>query len=170
MIQKNTSQFQISSPAFHDGEPIPKDFTGEGSDRSPELRWTHVPAGTQSLALICDDPDAPGHKPFVHWVVYNIDPTSRILVEAIPTIERVEFPTSLIQGLNSFGDTGYRGPMPPKGHGWHRYFFKLYALDTLLNLPMGATREELLDEMEGHILSEARLMGKYRRELGQTAA
>lgn len=160
----------MTSPAFEEAQPIPLDFTGEGADRSPELHWSGAPEQTQSFVLICDDPDAPGKKPFVHWIVYQIDPRAQMISEGIPSTEKMDIPVRLIQGVNSFGDIGYRGPMPPKGHGWHRYFFKLYALDCELDLPAGASREELLEKMEGHVLAESRLMGKYRREFGQSAA
>jgi len=160
----------MTSPAFEEAQSIPVDFTGEGADRSPELHWSGAPEQTRSFVLICDDPDAPGKKPFVHWIVYQIDPKATMISEGIPNAEKMDIPVRLIQGVNSFGEIGYRGPMPPKGHGWHRYFFKLYALDCELNVQAGASREELLEKMEGHILAESRLMGKYRREFGQSAA
>jgi hypothetical protein len=117
-----------------------------------------VPEGTRSFALIADDPDAPVGT-WVHWVLYNIPSSARTLIESIPADAKLA--DGSINGKNSWGKPGYGGPCPPSGT--HRYFFKLYALDTVLNLGSGATKEQLLNAMQGHILGQAELMGKYKR-------
>lgn len=155
--------FTLKSPDFAAAQEIPKEFSGEGADRSPALEWSAVPKGTKELALIVEDPDAPRPEPFVHWVLYKIPGTMTKLPAGVPTQEKVEAPNALFQGKNSFGNIGYGGPMPPPGHGWHRYFFKLYALDESLSLGPGATKEKLLAAMQGHIIGEADLMGRYKR-------
>ena len=149
---------EIKSSAFGSGEMIPVKYTCDGSDFSPPLEWTAGPAGTKSFALICDDPDAPMGT-WVHWVVYDIPPTTAMLAEGI-TRER-ELTGGGTQGINDFRKIGYGGPCPPGGT--HRYFFRLYALDTLLGLKPGITKDQLLKAMKGHILAEAQLMGTYRR-------
>ena len=148
----------ITSPAFTDGGAIPSVYTCEGRDVSPPLAWTDPPPGTNSLALIADDPDAPG-KTWVHWVLYNLPPSARELPEAFPPDE--ERPDGMCQGTTDFGRVGYGGPCPPSGT--HRYFFKLYALDAPLALPPGATKPQFEAAMKGHLLAEAQLMGTYRR-------
>ena len=148
----------ITSPAFTDGGAIPSRYTCEGQDSSPPLSWTAPPAGTNSLALISDDPDAPG-KTWVHWVLYNLPPSARTLPEAFPPDE--ERPDGTRQGTTDFGRVGYGGPCPPSGT--HRYFFKLYALNVLLSLPPGATKPQFEAAIKGHLLAEAQLMGTYRR-------
>jgi len=144
--------FQLTSPAFSEGQPIPRKHTGDGADVSPEVAWTGPPAGTASLALICDDPDAP-RGTWSHWVLFDLPPDTRGLAEGA---------TAGKQGKNDFGRPGYGGPAPPRGKP-HRYFFMLSALDTPLNLPAGATRAEVLAAMKGHVLAEAKLMGTYQR-------
>lgn len=149
-----TMAFELTSPAFAAGQPIPTRYTCDGKDVSPPLRWSDPPPGTQSLALIMDDPDAPVGV-WDHWLLFNLPPSIRDLPEkAAP-------PAGALDGKNSWGRTGYGGPCPPGGT--HRYFFKLYALDTLLNLKAGAGKSELLKAMEGHILAQAELMGTYAR-------
>jgi len=149
---------QLTSPAFKEGEMIPKKYTCDGADVSPPLRWTSMPPGTQSLALICDDPDAPMGT-WVHWVYYDIPGGTEGMPEKVDPQENPA--SGGIQGTNDFRRIGYGGPCPPGGT--HRYFFKLYALDRMLKLAPGATKQQLLKAMENHILGEARLMGKYRR-------
>jgi Raf kinase inhibitor-like YbhB/YbcL family protein len=146
------------SPAFEEGGAIPARYTCDGLDVSPPLSWGSVPDGTRSLALIADDPDAP-RGTFVHWVLYNLPPDTRRLPEDVPNRETL--PSGAAQGVNGAGSVGYMGPCPPSGT--HRYFFKVYALDTGLNLGAGATKEDLVSVMEGHILAEGRLVGTYRR-------
>jgi Raf kinase inhibitor-like YbhB/YbcL family protein len=137
---------------------IPKRFTCDGEDLSPPLSWSGLPAGTRSLALICDDPDAPVGT-WDHWVLFNIPATVTGLPENVPA--KASLDDGSVHGNNSWGRPGYGGPCPPGGT--HRYFFKLYALDTELNLKTGATKSQLVKAMEGHILDQAQLMGKYRR-------
>ena len=153
---KNT--IRVTSPAFSEGASIPADHTCDGADISPPLQWSGVPPETKSLALIADDPDAPGGD-WVHWVLYDLPPEVAQLPPAVPATARI--PAGGTQGKTDFGRHGYGGPCPPRGT--HRYFFKLYALDTLLRLEPGATKKELLKAMQGHILAEGQLMGKYQR-------
>ena len=157
---------KLTSPAFTKGEPVPVKYTGDGADVSPPLAWSDVPGGTQELALICDDPDAPGAEPWVHWVIYKIPGELKGLPEGLPKSPRVDRPAGAVQGKNSWprGQTiGYRGPAPPPGHGVHRYFFKLYALETKLNVEPGLDKRGLLEEMSGLVIEEAQLMGTYQR-------
>lgn len=150
---------QITSPAFREGEPIPPRYTGDGADVSPPLCWSGLPANTRCLALICEDPDAPKGT-WVHWVVYDLPAGTTGLPEALPAGDTL--PDGTRQGMTDFKRTGYGGPAPPPGQP-HRYFFRLYALDVGLGLPVRATREALLRAMRGHILAEAALMGVYQR-------
>lgn len=162
----------ISSSAFEHGATIPKEHTGEGSDVSPPLTWSGLPAGTKSLALICDDPDAPsaknpGPEPWVHWVIYNIPADARGLPAGIPRDGEINDPAGAQQGRNSWpsDNIGYRGPMPPPRSGPHRYFFKLYALDAhLTGASANMNKQSLLAAMQGHILAEGQLMGTYERK------
>ncbi len=151
---------QITSSAFSEGQPIPVKYTCQGKDLSPPLQWTNIPPTAKSLALICDDPDAPVGT-WVHWVLYDLPPTAVGLSEGVPASS--ELPNGAKQGLNTWPRSGYGGPCPPPGNS-HRYFFKLYALDKVLGLKPGVTKKELLDAMEGHVLAEAQLMGTYKRK------
>jgi Raf kinase inhibitor-like YbhB/YbcL family protein len=151
--------FTISSPSFHNGGQIPKKFTCEDADVSPELQWTSPPAGTESLALIVDDPDAPAGT-WTHWVVFNLPAQSTSLPENVAKAD--ELPGGGYQGRNDFRKLGYGGPCPPAGKP-HRYFFKLYALDRKLDLKPGASKQELEQAMQGHVLGQAELFGKYQR-------
>lgn len=152
------TSLELSSSAFGPGQPIPRTYTCDGEDVSPPLSWTDPPASTRSFALIADDPDAPG-RVWVHWVLYNIAADIRSLPEGVRPGERLSGGGQ--QGRNSSRRSGYTGPCPPSGT--HRYFFKLYALDTTLDVAAGAGKQELLRAMEGHILAEAELMGTYSR-------
>ena len=149
---------ELKSTVFEAGDIIPKKYTREGQDISPPLSWNAVPEKTQSLALICDDPDAPMGV-WVHWVIFNLPADTRELAENVPPQKRLV--NGAKQGMNDFRKIGYGGPYPPSGE--HRYFFKLYALDTKLDLEAGVKKSDLLKIMEGHILDESKLMGKYRR-------
>lgn len=151
-------EIQVTSPAFEEGGMIPRQYTCDGEDISPALDWRSVPEGTRSIALIADDPDAPIGT-FVHWVLYGLPADAEGLPENIAR-ER-ELPRGARQGVNDFGKIGYGGPCPPRGT--HRYFFKVYALDTALNLPPGESKARLLKAMEGHILAQGQTMGRYRR-------
>jgi Raf kinase inhibitor-like YbhB/YbcL family protein len=161
---------KLTSPAFSHGARIPAEFTGDGADVSPPLQWQEVPEGTKSFGLICEDPDAPSPRrpapqPWVHWVIYNIPGDCTSLPRGVPRVPELPSMAGARQGKNSWpsDNIGYRGPAPPKGSGTHRYFFRLYALDTVVNLPAKATKEELLQAIQGHILAEAVLMGTYER-------
>ncbi len=149
---------KIVSSAFGNFEDVPIKYTGEGEDISPPLRWQDIPEGTRSLALICEDPDAP-HGTWDHWLLYNIPPSISVLAEGIK-----QLPHGIQSCPNSWGKTGYGGPNPPRGR--HRYFFTLYALDTVLQLPENATKSNLLNAMCSHILAEASLVGTYERHHG----
>ena len=158
-ISARRGEMELKSSAFSQGEAIPSKYTCDGEDVSPPLAWTEPPPGTKSLALISDDPDAPVGT-WVHWVVYNLPPSTRQLPEAFPTDGQL--PDGTRQGKTDFGRTGYGGPCPPSGT--HRYFFKLFSLDATLSLPPGSTAKQLENAMQGHILAEAQLMGTYRRK------
>jgi Raf kinase inhibitor-like YbhB/YbcL family protein len=148
---------RLRSSAFPEGGMIPKTYACDGADRSPPLEWTGVPEKARSLVLICDDPDAPMGT-WSHWVLYGLSPSARSLDEGV--VADPNSPT-VRQGKNDFGKTGYRGPCPPSGT--HRYVFRLFALDTMLDLGPAATRGEVLKAIEGHILAAGRLIGKYSR-------
>ena len=150
---------KLTSSAFQEGQTIPSKHTGDGDDSAPPLAWSEPPAGTKCFAVICDDPDAP-RGTWVHWVLFNLPPDTRALAEGTPT--EGSLPGGAVQGTNDFGKLGYGGPAPPPGKA-HRYFFKLYALDTPLKLAAGATKSQVVEAMKGHILGEGQLMGKYQR-------
>ncbi len=158
MSTGSLGKLALTSTAFKEGETIPKKYTCDGPDISPPLEWESAPANTGSLALIAEDPDAPMGT-WVHWVVYDIPPNVSELAENIPPEKTL--PDGAVQGKNDFRNIGYGGPCPPSGT--HRYYFRLYALDTKLNLPPGSTKFDLVKAMQGHIVSEAQLMGKYSR-------
>jgi len=152
----------VSSPDFYKGANIPAEFTGEGDNTSPRLNWDNVPEKAVSLALIMDDPDAPSGT-FVHWVIFNIPAASGGLPWSVPVEPQLE--DGSIQGSNSGGGIGYYGPYPPPGNR-HRYYFTLYALDTMLPLKAGASKQQLLQALEGHILDKGRFFGIYQRSGG----
>ncbi len=151
--------FELKSSAFAAAAMIPKKHTCDGEDLSPALEWTGIPEGTNSLALICDDPDAPVGT-WVHWVLYGLPVDVNKLPEGVPPDKTIE--KGVCQGVNDFRRIGYGGPCPPPGKP-HRYFFKLYALKEKVNLSPGASKKDLLKAMEGRILGQAELMGKYGR-------
>jgi Raf kinase inhibitor-like YbhB/YbcL family protein len=160
-----TAELVLSSPAFEFGQPIPRQYAGDGDDLSPPLAWHHTPAGTRELALICDDPDAPTPEPWVHWLIYKLPAGTSSLNPGMPASSQLASPAGALQGRNSWksGRTiGYRGPAPPPGHGEHRYHFRLYALDASLHLGPGADRHALEQAMAGHIIGEALLIGTYQ--------
>lgn len=150
----STNLLTLASPVFTQGEPIPSPYTCDGADVPPPLTWQDVPTDVGSYALIMDDPDAP-RGTWIHWVLYNIPADAQELPDGEPS-------GTGVQGENSWGDLGYGGPCPPGDE--HRYFFKLYALDTELDLEAGADKEALLAAMEGHVLAQGQLMGVYERE------
>ena len=152
------STLWVSSTSFTSGGEIPSQYTCEGADVSPQLGWQAAPAGTKSLAVVMHDPDAPAD--FTHWVVWNIAPGAREL--AVGASGRGGMPPGAREGSNDFGHPGYGGPCPPPGKP-HRYNFRVYALDILVNLPAGATRRELEAAMSGHLIAVGQLVGIYRR-------
>lgn len=151
---------KLTSTAFENGAPIPERFSGDGADVSPALAWREVPAGTRSFALICDDPDAPVGT-WVHWVLWNLPAGATSLPEAVE--KEHALPVGTRQGRNDFGKLDYGGPAPPRGKP-HRYFFKLYALDTEMPLKPDCRKNALVKGMQDHILAEAEWMGTYQRK------
>ncbi len=149
---------KLRSTVFQEGGMIPSKHTCDGDDASPPLVWSGVPDSAKSLALVCEDPDAP-HGTWTHWVVYGIPATAHTLPAALPTRETLDDGTR--QGKNDFQKFGYGGPCPPSGT--HRYYFKLYALDTTLDLPPAPAKDQLLKALDGHILAQGELMGRYTR-------
>ena len=151
---------KLESSAFSSAQPVPQKHTCDGSDVSPALSWSDVPQGTKSFALIADDPDAPVGT-WVHWVLYDLPPNTTELPEDVAKTQFIA--GNAKQGLNSWPRLGYGGPCPPPGKP-HRYFFKLYALDTMLDLKPGATKKDVEAAMKGLILAEGQLMGTYQRK------
>ncbi len=150
--------FSITSPAFIDGNEIAVEYSCDGTDLSPELTLSSPPSGTRGFVLIADDPDAPGGC-WTHWVVYDLPASTETLPKGGP------LPDGTKEGQNDFGNIGYGGPCPPKGHGPHRYFFKIYALDIEeLQLSPGASKEDVENAISAHILGEARIMGTFERK------
>lgn len=154
-LMSNAMAFTLTSSAFKNGESIPAKYTCKGENISPPLNWTGIPANTQSFALIIADPDAPVGT-WYHWVLYNIPGTTDSLAENVQKL-----PSGTLSGKSSYNDTQYKGPCPPSGQ--HRYFFNLYALDAQLNLPYGATHEQVEAAMQGHIIKSTELMGLFRK-------
>lgn len=148
-------QFSLTSSAFEHNRSISKIYTCDGKNISPSIRWENAPAGTKSFVLICDDPDAPGGT-WDHWVLFNIPAQVTHFDEGI-----VILPSGTVEGINSWKKKGYGGPCPPTGE--HRYFFTLYALDVILNLSEGATKQEVLTAAEGHVLAKTSMIGLYKR-------
>jgi Raf kinase inhibitor-like YbhB/YbcL family protein len=151
--------FSVKTEAFKDQGMIPRKYTGEGEDISPDLQWNDPPQGTKSFALVCSDPDAP-HGTWIHWVLYDIPEQVRSLPEKNANVAVLS--NGMKHGINDFGKIGYGGPMPPPGKP-HRYFFTVYALDCVLNLPAGQSVKDVEKAMSGHILASAEIMGLYRR-------
>lgn len=149
---------KINSPAFNNGKSIPEQYTCDGKDINPQLVFSDVPASAKSLALIIDDPDSPTGI-WTHWLLWNILPNTKEISEG-------KVPRGAVQGKTNFGAATYGGPCPGKGN--HRYFFKLYALDTMLTIPAGSGKEVLVEAMKGHILSEAEMYGWYERKKQNT--
>jgi len=154
-----TMDISVKSPAFKDGEMIPSMYSCDGENISPPLMWYDPPENTETFVLISDDPDAPMGT-WVHWVVYNIPPEIREFPKNIPSDPVMD--GGSIQGITDFGTSGYGGPCPPSGT--HRYFFKIYALDTTLPLGEGASKKDVVNAMKGHILAKGQIMGRYRRQ------
>lgn len=154
---------QVSSEAFRPGTSIPAQFTADGQNVSPPVRWTGLPQGTKELALVVEDPDAPSDEPFVHWVLYKIPADVDGLPPALPHQTRLEAPPGALQGKNSFDKIGYGGPAPPEGDGPHHYHFHVYALDKPIAEQGGLDNKSLIAAMSGHILDEGDLVGTYQR-------
>jgi Raf kinase inhibitor-like YbhB/YbcL family protein len=154
-----SASIQVRSSAFEPGQRIPERFTAYDEGISPPLGWNGVPAGTRSLVLIMEDPDAPMREPFVHWLMYNIPPETTSLPEGIPGEPRLDDPPGALQGVNSRGSIGYFGPRDPP----HHYHFQIFALDTKLRLPPGVDRPTLAEAMSGHVLAKGELVGRCRR-------
>jgi Raf kinase inhibitor-like YbhB/YbcL family protein len=153
MAQKlNVADFKISSPAFDGHRGIPVRHTGDGEDVSPPLEWSGAPEGTRAFAVVCHDPDAPLVDGFTHWVAYGIPGDATGLPEGAADVKN---------GKNSFGNTGYNGPAPPPGHGPHHYYFWVYALDSDLDLEPGLDRRALQEQIEDHVIEQARIIGTY---------
>ncbi len=155
-----TMTIQLTSPVFQEGKPIPVRYTCDGDNVSPPLQWSNLPPGTQSIALLCEDPDSPSGA-FAHWVLYGLPAGTAELGEGVPTEE--ELANGAKQGVNSARSVGYYGPCPPQGKP-HRYVFRIYALDANLPAQTGASRADLLRAVQGHILAEGQLMGTYARK------
>jgi Raf kinase inhibitor-like YbhB/YbcL family protein len=152
------AELTVLSTAFVMGATIPKEFCC--SPVSPPLSWSQAPAGTKSIAVLCDDPDAPGGD-WVHWVLFNLPPETQKLDQGVP--KGAKLANGAIQGLNDYDANGYNGPCPPPGRGQHRYFYKVFALDAKLPLGPDARKGDLIEAMEGHILAKGELMGKFGR-------
>jgi Raf kinase inhibitor-like YbhB/YbcL family protein len=153
MAQKlNIGELNVSSSAFENHGRIPERHTGDGEDVSPALEWSGAPQGTEAFAVVCHDPDAPLVDGFTHWVAYAIAGDATGVPEGA---------SDLRTGKNSFGNAGYNGPAPPPGHGVHHYYFWVYALDSDLDLEDGLDRRALLDQIEDHVIEQARLVGTY---------
>ena len=157
-VGAKTGTLHVRSAVFDGGGMIPTRYTCDGVDVSPSLAWEGVPLGTKSLALICDDPDAP-RGTWVHWVLFNLPADTAALPESVPARRNLD--NGARQGKNDFGKWGYGGPCPP--NGTHRYHFKIYALDRMLNLDADTKKAQLVKAMKGHILAEGELVGRYAR-------
>lgn len=150
--QLNVADLKLTSPAFHHHQRIPDRHSGDGEDVSPELTWSGAPAGTKAFAVVVHDPDAPLVDGFTHWVAYGI---------AGDADELSEGGSEAVHGVNSMGNAGYNGPAPPPGHGTHHYYFWIYALDDDLDLEPGLDRRALMDQIEDHVIEQARLVGTF---------
>lgn len=146
---------EVSSPSFRPDGPIPRRFTGEGQDVSPPLEWRGAPSTARGFAVLCEDPDAPGPEPWVHWLLYDLPPSVRRLAEGSNGGAR--------EGRNSWKGVGWRGPLPPAGHGEHHYHFRVFALDAPLDLPQGASKTEILRALRTHVIDEGEVVGTYER-------
>ncbi len=151
---------KVSSTGFKNQSKILQRYSCQGENISPDLAWSSAPDGTKSIALVCEDPDAP-HGTFIHWVMYNIPSSETGLAENIPQSESL--PDGARQGQNGAGKVGYTGPCPPPGKP-HRYYFRLYALDTQLAIAGDVTRDKLMSATQGHVLAKGELLGIYQRQ------
>lgn len=157
--EEHKMEITVKSPAFEQGKPIPEEYTCDGRNISPPLRWSNIPEEAQSLAMIVDDPDAP-RGTFTHWIIWNIPPD---LAEFSANVDKEKMlPNGARQGINDAGKIGYTGPCPPSGT--HRYFFKVYALDSTIDLAPGANRKQIDDALRGKTIAQGELMGTYKRQ------
>jgi len=163
--RKEPSMFHLISTAFETKSNVPMQYSCDGRNISPELSWSGAPAGTKSFALVMHDPDAPVAGGYTHWLVYNIPAIVSQIAENAPSQDRL--PGGGMQGKNDSGSYGYTGPCPPSGT--HRYYFRLYALDTELDPRAGASKAALEKAMQGHALAQAELLGRYKRPSGKAA-
>ncbi len=162
-LQKKEVKEMVVSSVFKDKEFIPKKYTCEGQDVNPELVISNIPDGAKTIAIICDDPDAPIGT-FVHWVLWNypVDGPSVKIPEALPKVEKLQ--NGAMQGYNDFGKVGYNGPCPPKGHGVHHYHFKIYAVNSLIELNGKVTKEVLERALSSRIIAQAKIVGLYEKK------
>lgn len=159
-MTSTTTTLRLTSTSIHDGQPIDDRYTGRGENHSPQMSWQDVPEGTQELAILVVDPDAPGGD-FVHWIVYGIPPSMNGLEVGLPTETHPDERVPLMQGRNDSGRTGYFGPMPPRGKP-HHYHYRLYALDKKLNLPPNVDKGQFRQAIVGHVLAENEIIGTYQ--------
>jgi Raf kinase inhibitor-like YbhB/YbcL family protein len=158
------STLRITSNSFLPNQSIPVKYTPQGENVSPSLSWSGVPANAREPVLICEDPDAPMAKPFVHWILHRLPPSVTELPEGVPTERELKQFGGAVQGQNDFKTRGWKGPQPPIGHGVHHYHFQLFALDTQLSLGPEATLEELSKAMKGHVIAEGEIVGTHERK------
>ena len=154
-------RLEVFSPTFEDGAPLPQRHSDYGDGLSPELRWSGGPPGTMSYAVLVEDPDAHGVRPWVHWVVYNVPAGTGYLPEGMAADAAPAVPQGAMQGVGTGGDVGYFGPRPPARDAAHRYYFEVFALDTHLPLAGGAAHEDVRRAMRGHVLASGVLLGRY---------
>lgn len=164
LMRGKKPSLEVSSVGFSEEGPIPRHFTQDGDDVSPPVQWSAVPSTTKEIVICCEDPDAPGTRPFLHWLAHGIAPGTTELRE---NIEKVKTPatTRMIQSRNGYKKPGYAGPAPPVGHGVHHYHFQVFALDTRLHLDEGADRDVVTDAMRGHVIAFGELIGTYERHV-----
>jgi Raf kinase inhibitor-like YbhB/YbcL family protein len=153
---------KVTSAAFEDNGRIPPRFTADGANISPPLAWSNIPPDAKSLALIVEDPDAQ-QPPSVHWLVYGIPPGVQGIPEGLPTRPELQNPITAVQGSNTRGTVGYAGPEPPRGHGTHKYHFRLYALDEPIQVEPGITRDQLMQLITSHVIATGEVIGTYER-------
>jgi Raf kinase inhibitor-like YbhB/YbcL family protein len=158
------SRLTITSSSFGTDQPIPTKYTPLGANISPALSWSVAPAGTRELVLICEDPDAPMPRPFVHWILHGLPANAASLPEGVPTEGELKQLGSAVQGQNDFKTRGWNGPKPPPGHGVHHYHFQLFALDTSLKLEPDTPLDVLVKSMKGHVLAQGEVVGTFERK------
>jgi Raf kinase inhibitor-like YbhB/YbcL family protein len=162
-MAREAERIEVMSRAFSTDQEVPKKYTADGDDVSPPLAWAGVPKAAKELVIVVVDPDAPKPQPFVHWMMYKIPASVSEIPEGLGKGERIHDPAGALQGRNSMGAVGYNGPSPPKGHGVHHYHFRVYAVDVVLDVKPGADRDALLKAIEGHVVGEGEVVGRYER-------